>query len=299
MATATEPEVVTVDGEEFYQWKTVLRVPKNWTPESGVFIAVAPPGGIANFPAAIQGAAGFTPTFRNKDIVELAYDDPTDAYFTWTLITPGTTSAGPIYDIEIGIHSGQPGDDGTLTILTATDWDDTDAAAGYVLALKSDGAGGYDGVESIAQKVGNTYWPTTVTVLSNATGANAVAQVVIPAQNSNGRLHVNGQQIVSYDGTDVQVDLVARLGGTGTGTGATDGLVIARGLGMPGTAATYQVLAFAAAPPVASSAGFGEIAAGGSGTTIYIRCEQVGSGTDTFDTISGRALFSVDFVPTV
>lgn len=294
MATESEPEVVTIDGAEFYQWKVVLRIPKNWTPESGVFIAVAPPGGIANFPAAIQGKIGFTPTFRNVNLVPLAWDDPTDATAEWTLITPGTETAAPVFDLVITLHEGEPGADGVMALLGASDLDDGGApTAGYIFQVNAAG----DGVELVAQKVGNTYWPTTVTVLSNATGANAVASVTIPPQLSNWRAHVNGQDIVSYDGANVQVDLVARLGGTGTGDGHTDGLVVARGLGLPGSAALMQTLAFAAAPPVNSTAGFGEVAAGGSGTVIYIRIEQVGSGTDTFDTISGRALYSVDVIP--
>lgn len=294
MATESEPEVVVIDNEEFYQWKVVLRIPKNWTPESGVFIAVAPPGGIANFPAAIQGDRGFTPTFRNVDMVELAHDDATAASATWTLITPGTPTTAPVFDLELTLHRGAPGATPDVNLLAADDLDDGGSpTAGYIFQVNAAG----DGVELVAQKVGNTYWPTTVTVLSNATGANAVAAVTIPPQTSKWRARVNGQDIVIYDGPNVQVDLVARLGGTGTGTGATDGLVIARGQGLPGSAALMQNLAFAAAPPVNSTAGFGEVAAGGSGTVIYIRIEQIGSGTDTFDTVSGRALFSVDVTP--
>lgn len=290
----TTPETVVIDSEEYYQWKTVLRVPKNWTPESGVFIAVAPPGGIANFPAAIQGAPGRPPTFNTPTVVELDPDDPTPAALEFTLATPGTDDTPPVYDVELTIHSGEAGEDGTLTILGADDFDDAAAAAGFVLALKSDGEGGYDGVEAIAQKVGNLYWPTSVTVLSNATGANAVSTVVVPAQPGPYRLCVEGQQELAPNGPDVKVDLVARLGGTGTGTGATDGLVIARGLGLAGGAP--QVLAFTPSPPVNSSAGFGEVT-GSEGRNVYIRCEQVGSGTDTFSTISGRGLYSVRVEP--
>jgi hypothetical protein len=293
LATESAPEVVTIDNEEFYQWRVVLRIPKNWTPESGVFIAVAPPGGIANFPAAIQGDIGFTPTFRNVDMVELAYDDATPASATWTLITPGTPTTAPVFDLELTLHKGAPGATPDVNLLAADDLDDGGSpTAGYIFQVNSTG----DGVDLVALNVGNTYWPTAVTVLSNATGANAVASVTIPPQTGKCRLHVNGQQIVSYDGTDAQVDLVARLGGTGTGTGATDGLVIARGQGLPGSAALMQNLAFTAAPPVNSTSGFGEIAAGGSGRVVYIRAEQIG-GTDTFDTISGRALYSVDVIP--
>ncbi len=292
--TAPAPEVVTIDNEEYYQWKTVLRIPKNWTPESGVFIAVAPPGGIANFPAAVQGDNGLPPTLRNVVLTELAADDPTPASAEWTEISAGSSTVRPIYDLEIALHRGEAGSDGTLTILTATDLTLTGAQAGYVLALKSDGAGGYNGVEAVAQKVGNMYWPTAISTLTNASGANALTSVPVPTQPWPYRLCVQGQQTISPDGPDVQADLVARLGGTGTGTGATDGNVIARGQGLPGGA--MQNLVLSPAPPAASAPGFGEVS-NGAARTVYIRVEQIGSGTDTFDTVAGRGLFSVRVEP--
>lgn len=291
----TQPEVVTVDGEEFYQWKTVLRVPKNWTPESGVFIAVAPPGGIANFPAAVQGDPGLPPTLRNVEMVELDHDDPTPASAEWTLIAEGSATVRPVYDLTLTLHRGEPGAEATMTILDADDLEGT-LIDGYILQVTADEEGGGYHVEMVAQKVGDLYWPTTVTTLTDATGANGIAQVTIPTQPGPYRLCVEGQQIVSYDGTDVQVDLVARLGGTGTGSGATDGSVIARGQGLPGSAALMQNLVFSPSPPVASTAGFGEVSDGAS-RVVYIRCEQVGSGVDTYDTVAGRGLFSVRVEP--
>ncbi|MGB3484029.1 MAG: hypothetical protein WBB07_17660 [Mycobacterium sp.] len=291
MATlAGTPEEIIVDGEEYWQLKALLRVKKHWRPEDGVMVAFAPPGGVASFPALAQGAPGLPPTFREPTVVELDPEDPTPASLLFNLVTPGTAETAPLYDVELTIHRGDAGEDGTLTILTADDFDDTGAQAGYVLALKSDGAGGYNGVEAMSLKVGNMYWPTTINVLSNVSGSNALATVVIPAQQFGYRLCVEGQQIISPDGADVQVDLVARLGGTGTGDGSLDGLVIARGQGLSGGA--VQNLIFSPSPPVGSTSGFGEVA-DGAGRAVFIRCEQVGSGTDTFDTVSGRGLFSV------
>jgi hypothetical protein len=255
------PEVVSVDGEEFYQWKVVLRIPKNWTPESGVFIAVAPPGGIANFPAAVQGEPGLPPTFRNKTVVELAAGDETPASVDFTLITPGTSTTGPVYDVEFTLHRGADGTGGITNLLDAADLDGA-PTDGYIFQITYDEEDGYR-VAMVAQKVGNMYWPTTVNTLTNVTGANTISQVTIPPQPGPYRLAVEGQHIVSLDGTNVQVDLVARLGGTGTGTGEADGNVIARGLGLP----------------------------------VYVRTEQVGSGTDTYDTVAGRSLFSIRVEP--
>lgn len=285
------PEVVTIDGEEFWQWKAVLRIPKNWTPESGVFIAVAPPGGIANFPAAVQGDPGLPPTLRNIVVTELAWDDDTPMSATFTAITPGTSTMPPVYDLNLSLRAGEPGADGTMTLLGASDLDEDDAAAptaGYLFAVKALAGGGF-GAELVAQRVGNTYWPTAVEAeLSTATGSHARAAVTIPAQPFPWRARCNGQQQVTPNGNDVQVDLVARVN-------ATDGPVVARGLGLANGAA--QVLTLAAAPPVNSVAGFGEIAAGAGPTVIYFRVEQVGSGLATYGTVEGRCLYSVDVEP--
>ena len=281
--TSPTPEIVNVDGEDYYNWKTVLRVPRNWTPESGVFIAVAPPGGIANFPAMVKGDNGFTPYLRNVVVTEIAHDDPTPMAASLTLISPGSATTPPTYDIAMTLRSGTPGSSGTMTLLGASDLDTDPIAAGYIFSVKSTGTGTW-GAELVAQRIGNTYWPSTVTVLSNATGSNALASIAIPAYPFPWRPVVHGQVELSPDGTDVQVDLVARLN-------ATNGPVVARGLGLAGGA--RQILALTEAPPINSTTGFGQVAAGTS-AVIYLRAEQVGSGLSTYDTIDGRALFSVD-----
>jgi hypothetical protein len=282
--TTPTPEVITIDGQEYYNWKTVLRVPRNWTPESGVFIAVAPPGGIANFPAMVKGDNGFTPYLRNVVVTEIAHDDPTAMSASLTLISPGSSTTPPTYDIAMTLRRGTPGTSGTMTLLGASDLDDDPIAAGYIFAVKSTGVGTW-GAELVAQRIGNTYWPAAVeTPLSNATGSNARASVTVPPQLFPWRPVCHGQQELSPDGTDVQVDLVARLS-------ATNGPVVARGFGLANGA--RQILDLAAAPPINSTTGFGQVAAGVS-AVIYFRNEQVGSGLSTYDTISGREIYSVD-----
>ena len=277
-------EVVTVDGEEFYQWKAVLRIPKNWSPDSGVFIAVAPPGGIANIPAAIKGDTGFTPTVRNVNLTELAADDPTEASATWTVVTPGTDDTAPVFDLDLELHAGSAGEDGTLTILDADDYDDTGQAAGYVLALNATNSG----VVSVARKVGGMYWPTTFTSLSNASAGNTIGQITIAAQPWDWRPRVHGQALISYDGADCQVDVLARV------ANATTGDIVARGFGTVGPGTCVPVLS--AAPPAASASTYGKVSSGGS-ATIYFRAEQQGSGSDTFDASNTKMLFSVEVAP--
>lgn len=283
----TNSEIVTVDGEEYYQWKAVLRVPKNWTPESGVFIAVAPMGGIANIPAAIKGDNGFSPAFRNINLVELDPDDETEASAEWTLVTPATDIAGPIYDLELTLHRGEAGDDGTLTILTAADYDNTGQSAGYVLAMN----GSNDGVVSVAWKVGNMYWPTSFSSVSNGTGGNTLGSITIPSQQFDWRPRCHGNALLHYDGADTQVDLLARV------ANATTGDIVARSFGPPGSAGDVS-LTLAAAPPAASSGTYGKVSAGGS-ATVYLRAEQQGSGTATFDVSNTKVVFAVEVAPIV
>ena len=289
MTTTAPPgaEVILVDGEEYLQWKAVLRVPVNWTPEKGVMVAFAPPGGIANLPALVQGEDGKIPVFRNINVVELEPDDPTDASAEWALAVEATDTVGPIYDLTLTLHRGEAGADGVMTILTAGDFDDTGAAAGMVLALKSNGAGGYDGVEAVTMKVGNLYWPTSIATISNATGNNALCAIAIPSQPWGYRLAVEGQQTISPDGPDIQVDVVARLGTTG-------GNIIARGQGLAGGAVQNVILS--PVPAINAAPGFGEVS-DGAAKTVYVRLEQVGSGTDTFDAVSGRGFFGARVEP--
>ncbi len=278
-----QPEVVSIDNEDFYQWKTVLRIPKNWTPESGVFIAVAPPGGIGNFPAAIKGDSGFTPSFRNINLTELATGDPTPASATWTLVTPGTATAAPVFDLNLAMHKGPAGVTPDVNLLAADDLNDGGSPTPeYVFKVNSAG----NGVELVAQKVGNMYWPTISYSAINASGDTPLASVSIPAHTFPWRARCHGQEILDPDGPDIQVDLVARLG-------AADGPVVARGLGLAGGA--KQVLVLSAAPPVNSAPGFGEVASGGK--VIYFRAEKIGSGTDTYDTVAGRAIYAVEVAP--
>lgn len=289
MTTTAPPgaEVILVDGEEYLQWKAVLRVPVNWTPEKGVMVAFAPPGGIANLPALVQGEDGKIPVFRNINVVELEPDDPTDASAEWTLAVEATDTVGPLYDLTLTLHRGEAGADGVMTILTAGDFDDTGAAAGMVLALKSNGAGGYDGVEAVTMKVGNLYWPTSIATISNATGANALCAIAVGAQPFGYRLAVEGQQTISPDGPDIQVDVIARLG-------TTSGDIIARGQGLAGGA--VQNLILSPVPAINAAPGFGEVS-DGAAKTVYVRLEQVGSGTDTFDAVSGRGFFGARVEP--
>lgn len=284
--TAPTPEVVNIDGEQFYQMKAVLRVPKNWTPESGVFIAVCPPGGVGNFPALAQGEPGMTPNFRYIEVTELEWEDETPMSATFTSVSPGTPTTPPVYDMHLTLRKGQAGDDGTMTILGASDLDDTGIADGLIFAVKA--VGGVYSVELVSMRVGGYYWPVSVeTALASATGSHPRAAVTVPPQLNPWWPVCAGQVELAPNGVDVQADLVARLD-------AVNGPVVARGMGLANGA--RQILALAAAPPIGSVGNYGQVAAGVA-AVIYFRCEQVGSGLSTYGTIAGREHYGVQVLP--
>ena len=79
-------------------------------------VAFAPPGGIANLPALVQGEDGKIPVFRNINVVELEPDDPTDASAEWVLAVEATDTVGPLYDLTLTLPRGAAGCDGVLTL---------------------------------------------------------------------------------------------------------------------------------------------------------------------------------------
>ena len=49
---------------------------------------------------------------RDCRVVELAHDDPRPASSTWTLVKAGTNSTPSVYDVEMVLHLGAPGEVG-------------------------------------------------------------------------------------------------------------------------------------------------------------------------------------------
>jgi len=92
---------------------------------------------------------------------------------------------------------------------------------------------------------------------------------------------------VTGTGTDVQVDLVARL------DNATSGNIIGRGISRAGQYPPPIILT--PGPPAGSVDGYDKVLAGNA-ATIYLRAERQ-TGTDTFTTSASTTLFSVEVNP--
>lgn len=273
------------NGVEYYQFAGITLIPVD--PSTGVAMIILKPDGMAvgvGIPAVETGPGGqpanIDPTIN---FTALAWDDPTPDSASWTVLTPPTDETPGLYRLVLSLHTGEPGDTGTVAIDLTTIGGT--AAAGEIIRVNSS-ANGFDfGWE----KVGDRFIPTTGGVFDIATtqANNTSAQIAIPFQKNDFRVEVSGSTIVTATGGgDVHVDLVAHLG-------AIDGPVIGYCHGMGGT----ERLILDSGPPAGSADAYDRIAAASSGsTTVYLRTEYQG-GADSYNTSKATTRFKARVCP--
>lgn len=270
----------TIDGVEYLVVEvTQFRIPLNWDPSSRMFIAVgAPTGGLGNFPALVKGDTGATPTLDTTiNLTALEYDDTDPDSASLTLIAPDT------YRLNLTLHKGEPGADGTsATIIDASDLTGT-PVAGKIIVVNATA----DGFEYATNKVGDRYVPASI---SNTPAGNAtytLCSVSIGAQGFDWRPEVSGQCIITGTGANVSVDLIARL------NDPTSGNIVGRGFGLPGVGPGNVELS--SGPPPGSSTAYDKVASNAT-AVIYLRAERQ-SGADTFTTLGATTWFKVKVEP--
>lgn len=280
-------QAIWTDDERFFIWQGEVRIPKTFDPTTkAAVIMLGPPGGIAQIPALVKGDPGLPASIdTNISFTSLAWDDPTSDSASFTLLTPATDSTPAVYRLNLALHEGSPGAAGSNTLLTATDLTGT-AVDGYVMAKTV--VSGNNRVTWVAQKVGDQYWPASISNTSGVDGQNrTLASVSIPAQPFDYRLRVFGQSIIT--GTaNTRVDLLARL------DNATSGDIIGRAFGVTGAAPPPAVLV--SGPPAGSSSTAGKVLAGNS-ATVFLRAEQQASTTDGYTTSGVTTSFMVEVAP--
>jgi len=280
----TAPIVTDEDGVTWYVWDFRAKFAYPFDPDAPVFLLAAPPGGvgIANAPFLVKGDAGqpavIDPTV---DYTVLTYDDPTPDSAQFVELSPATETTPQISQLQIVIHSGAPGEDGTM-VLDASDYGTP--ISKYLLALNATA----DGFEYTPQRVGGRYWPTAVSEAgAGTTAGQTLATIAIPSNTYPFpiQIQVSGTTVITGSGADVKVDLVARLNST-TGTvlgrcsgvgGTTDRLVLADGPDTNASSASVTVAANTAA-------------------TIYLRTEKQ-AGADTYQTGAAPSRFCVTVLP--
>ena len=202
MATTTWNQT-TIDGQDYLVVDTALfRIPLDWDPSSNMFIAVAAPtGGLGNFPALVQGDAGPPPAIDTTiNLTALEYGDPTADSASWTEVSPDT------YQLSLALHKGQSGDSGSVSIINASDLSGT-PTVGKILVVNTGG----DGFEYAAQKCGDRFVPAIINSTPAGNATYTLATIVVSGQPFDWRPEVSGQTVVTGTGSDVAVDLLARL----------------------------------------------------------------------------------------
>lgn len=184
----------------------------------------------------------------------------------------------------MALHEGPKGDAAAFNLVDADDLTGT-PTAGY--AIVANGVG--NGYGYAAQKAGDEYWPALINNTPTGNTAYTLCQVSIPAQPFAWRPHVSGWCVITGTGSDVQVDLVARLDDQGAGK------ILGRGRGKIGQNDDGSPTVLSSGPPAGSPADYNKIAAGAA-ATIFLRAERQ-SGAQTFSTIGAATAFSVRVCP--
>lgn len=269
----------TADGQ-YYHFEGIVDIPVD--PTTGVAVLLLrPQGGSAGegVPAIEDGAPGVHAELAEEiNFTELAYDDPTPASAAFTTLTPPTTSTPGVYKLNLALHAGDPGEDGTTSI--DIDSVDGDAAAGKLIRVNS----AVDGFEFASSGIADRWIPTTVNNTATGNPSSTLAVVSIPSNtyDFDWRPIVHAQTIVTPDGSNVSVDLVARL------NGETSGNIIGRCFGVGGV---KERLTITSAPPPGSAGGFDKVLANAA-ATIHLRTERQ-TGSNTYTTSASTTLFSV------
>lgn len=275
----------TTDDDQYYIWNGEVRIPKTFDPTSkAAVIMLGPPGGVAQIPALVQGDPGKHAEIDSTIVLNaLEYDDPTADSAEWETIVAGTDEISPVYRLTLNLHKGEPGTDGETVILDATDLTGT-AIDGYLIAKTV----GEDTAQWVPQKVGDQYWPASISNTAGIDGqSRTLCSVSIPAQPFDWRPRVFGQCIISGT-TNTRVDVLARL------NNASSGDVVGRSFGQAGATPPPNVLASGVAAGSASTVG--KVSAGAS-AVVYLRAEQQAATTDEYTTSASSTSFMVEVAP--
>lgn len=280
----TAPIVTDSDGKQWYVWDLRAKFSYPFDPDAPVFLLAAPPGGVGvvNAPFLVKGEPGLGAVIDPAiDLTVLEHDDPTADSAEMIELRPGSETEPQLSQLKLTIHKGAPGTDGGV-ILDPADYGTP--IAGRILVVKST----LDGFEYAPQKTGVQLWPFSVTEAGTGTTAGHTLTTISVAANTipyDWQARVSGVSVVTGSGSDVKVDLVARLNST-TGTvlgrcpgigGITDRLILPNGPDSGMSAASVTVAANAAA-------------------TIYFRTEKM-AGADTYATGASPSRFCLEIRP--
>jgi hypothetical protein len=290
----------TWGGLDGWLWSGQIFIPKNYDPSTGgAAIFLAPSQGRASIPPPAQGDPGVPANAPRNVITNEVAPSVSLPAPTVTIVTPASGSTPAVWDLTFSVHRGNDGSAAAHSLVgsnTPTDLVGTPLAGYEPLYVADTGlalggsASGIPGVIWTAPKVGGVYWPATIASTTSADGdpRTLCNSTAIPAYPFAWRPRVSGQTVTTGTGTDVRVDLIARV------NNATSGDIVGRGFGQAGQ--TPPTLVLVSGPPAGSASSFGRIAANAGPTTIYLRAERQ-SGANSFSTSAATTSFQVEVIP--
>lgn len=283
MEPRSTARIAEIDGQ---RWLIIemaqFRMSLDETPGSGMYLMVAPPfGGVmGGFSALAKGDRGFSPSLELSSFIQLAHDDPTAASAALTLLVPGTDTSGPVYGLDLALKGGAPGAPGAA-VVSPGDYAE-EPLAGQMLVV----APGAEAFALAAQKIGRRYIPAAVSsVPSGTTAGYTMTQIEVGPQGFDWYPEPHGGCIVDGSGSNLLVDLVARLN-------ADDGEVVGRGHGMAGQKIQLNIIPGTNA---GSATSVGKVA--GDATAVIYFCTEKQSGTATYAASASTARYWVKVVP--
>lgn len=275
--------IVTFNGAQYYQAEGTTLVPVD--PSTGVaVILLKENGGVSDgFSAIEQGPPGVHAELDGTvNVTELEPGDPTAASGTFTTLTPPVGTTPGLYRLNLSIHKGAKGDDG------ASVWDPTDLdptpTVGYIPAVNS----ALDSFDLVAQKIPEVFYPGTINNVASGNANFTMAQINIPSRPWARRVRAVGFTVITGEGDDVRVNLLARL------NGESGGNIVGRCIGITRT----ERLTMSPGKPIESGTvadTYDQIAAGDT-AILYIRTERQ-AGTTTYTASASSSQFSAEVLP--
>lgn len=272
---------VTIDGQEF--WRVYTLVPKENDPDRGSFIFFAKPlDGVSGIAGLVKGDPGKHTEFDTAvDFTVLEPNDPTPDSVQVVELVPGSDTVSQKVQLEVKLHKGEKGDDG-VSVLDLESVEGT-AAAGAIPVVNN----AVDAFTYATQRVGDRYIPASINSVASGNANFTLCAVTIPSQPWDWRPSVTGQCTVVGTGTNVAVDLVARLNTETTGN------IVGRCFGEAGQ--NPAPMALVSGPPAGSASGYDKVSAGDI-AVIYFRTERR-TGSDTYTASSTTMSFCVRVEP--
>ncbi|MEZ0366817.1 hypothetical protein ACAG26_24390 [Mycobacterium sp. pUA109] len=275
---------ISVDGNSIVVDDCTLTINNAFDQTTGMAtLTITPKGGLGTLPALMEGQPGPSAMWRNVNLTEVAYGSALPSPpASVTQISPGGPGVAAVYDLNIALHAGSPGEVGSFLISAAQDLVGTVTNAATIVWNSVTGLFEYQ-----PQLVPAWYWPSSINSISGAlTGAQELCSVTVPAQATAWNPICQGFAVVG--GTaNTQVQLTACIG-------SSSGQQVASGKG--GIGATSQQVALMAAPPAGATAANVQVASGTSATIVFY-ATQVASTGDSWSIASADCAFSVQVSP--